>query len=270
MKINWIKRQHMIGLVGALALFTSQTAFATGAVGEHVNHLTDNLDNYSQEVSWLNSKVDDMIARYQEGGVEEAKPDLLVEHWEAVDFHSAIETNYVPVYASIWQGLFGVKDAIEENEPVETVRMQQHLLQQALWQGLGAVKLAAQYQDKGLTEHVATTEESPTNSIEALNVIDNNLNRVVAKYAEKLPKEAVSIVHDTYLNLFEGVEGELIAIDADLVEDLEKDFNVTLPTIIQDGKSVDDVRNVVTSMQTKLDKASSLLKESAEERKDVF
>lgn len=270
MTINWIKRQHLIGMLGAVALLTSQATMATGAIGEHVNHLSDNLDNYSQEVNWLNTKVKEMILRYQEGGVEQAKPDLLVEHWEAVDFHSAIETNYVPVYASIWQGLFGVKTAMEENASIEEVRDQHDLLEQALWQGLGAVKLAAQYQDKGLTEHVATTQENPSNSLEALDAIDNHLNRVVAKYAEKLPKEAVSIVHDTYLNLFEGVEGELIALDANLVEDLEKDFNVVLPQAIQNGNTVDEVRAVVSTMQGKIDTAYSLLEQSAEERKDVF
>lgn len=270
MTSTWSKRQHLIGLLGAIALFAAPVTFANGPVGEHVNHLSDNLDNYTQEVNWLNSKVDEMIIRYQEGGVEAAKPDLLVDYWEEVKFHSAIETNYVPVYAMIWQGLFGVKGAIEENESIDDIRVQQHFLQQSLWQALGAVKLAAEYQDKGLTEHVTTTQQDPTNSLEALHAIQNHLDRVVAKYAEKLPKEAVSIVHDTYLNLFEGVEGELISLDADLVEDLEKDFNVVLPQAIQNKNSVDDVRVVVNTMKDKLDTAYALLEKSSAEAKDVF
>jgi hypothetical protein len=270
MNSTWISRQKLTSMIGAAILFSAQAAFANGPVGEHVNHLSDNLENYTQEVTWLNTKVEEMIDRYQQGGVEEANPELLVEYWEAVKFHSAVETNYVPVYASIWQGLFGVKGALEEQASEEEIRKQQRFLAESLWQGLGAVKLAAQYQDKGLTEHVATTEENPSNSLEALEAIDNRLNRVVAKYAEKLPKEAVSIVHDTYLNLFEGVEGELIALNANLVEDLEKDFNVVLPQAIQNGASVDEVRQVVNTMQGKLDTASALLEKSAEERKDVF
>lgn len=270
MNSKWISRQHLIGMLGAAALFTAQAAFANGPIGEHVNHLSDNLDDYTQEVKWLNTEVEAMIARYQQGGVKEANPDLLVENWEAVKFHSAIETNYVPVYASIWQGLFGVKGALEEQASLEEIRKQQQFLAESLWQALGAVKLAAQYQDKGLTEHVATTAENPSNSLEALDAIDNHLNRVVAKYAEKLPKEAVTIVHDTYLNLFEGVEGELIALDANLVEDLEKDFNVTLPQAIQNGGTVDEVRQVVNTMLGKLDTAYALLEKSAEARKDVF
>jgi hypothetical protein len=72
------------------------------------------------------------------------------------------------------------------------------------------------------------------------------------------------------MNLFEGVEGELIALDANLVEDLEKDFNVILPQAIQNDAGVDAVRQVVTTMQAKLDRAYALLEASAEARKDVF
>ena len=61
---------------------------------------------------------------------------------------------------------------------------------------------------------------------------------MVAKYAERLSDEATSIVHDTYLHLFEGVEGTLIEQDANLVEVLEKDFNVTLPQAISGNKTV--------------------------------
>lgn len=270
MTSNWFKRQPLITLLSAAVLFTTPVTFANGPVGEHVNHLSDNIDTYSEEITWLSTKVEAMINRYQEGGVEAAKPEQLVEYWEEVKFHSAIETNYVPVYASIWQGLFGVKGALEEQAPMEEILKQQRFLEQSLWQALGAVKLAAQYQDKGLTEKVATTQANPSNSLEALDAIKSRLDRVVAKYAEKLPKEAVGIVHDTYLNLFEGVEGELISLDAELVEDLEKDFNVILPQAIQNGQSLDDVRDVVDTMKGKIDTAHALLEQSAQERKDVF
>jgi len=51
---------------------------------------------------------------------------------------------------------------------------------------------------------------------------------------------------------------------------LEKDFNVTLPQAIKNGKSVDDVRNVVSDMQTKLDRAKTLIEKAEKSRKDVF
>lgn len=253
-----------------LAAFGINSATAGGEVGDHVNHLTDNLNKYSEEVVWLVSKTDDIVNRYQKGGAKEANSKSLIDNWEAVNFHAAIESNYIPLYATIWQGLYGVKDGIDKNLPIEQVRAEQQKLETALWQSLGAVKLAAQFQDKGLLKEVALRDGAPTNSIEALDQIKTRLDRVTAKYAEKLVKESVDIVHDTYLNLFEGVEGELIAHDAELVEDLEKDFNVTLPKALQGKASLDDVRKIVSSMGAKLDKAKSLLVKEKANKKKVF
>ncbi len=39
---------------------------------------------------------------------------------------------------------------------------------------------------------------------------------------------------------------------------------------IKNGKSVDDVRNVVSDMQTKLDRAKTLIEKAEKSRKDVF
>jgi hypothetical protein len=51
---------------------------------------------------------------------------------------------------------------------------------------------------------------------------------------------------------------------------LEKDFNVTLPKAISDNKTVDQVRDVITDMQTKLDRAKALIEKAEKTRKDVF
>jgi hypothetical protein len=257
-------------LAAFCSLFLVPQAMAGGEVGDHVNHLSDNIDQYTSEVKWLVEKVDAMVARYEQGGLAATRPDALVEYWEAVDFHAAIETNYVPLYASIWQGLYGVKTAIEKSESLAKVRLEQSGLEIALWQSLGAVKVAGQYQARGLLEKIALREGGPGNAVEALDEVAHRLDRVVAKYAEKLNKEAVTIVHDTYLNLFEGVEGELIAQDADLVADLEKDFNVTLPNAIEANGGVDSVRAVVVAMQEKLARAKSLLESAQRKKKDVF
>ncbi len=243
---------------------------ADGEFGEHVKHLSDNLERYSAEVTWLIEEVDGIVDRYEQGGAKAAGAGVLLDHWEAVDFHSAIETSYLPVYAAIWQGLYGVKDSIDRTAPIASVRNEQAQLKQALWQALGAVKLASQYQDLGLLDRVQLREEAPTHSVASLSEIKIRLNRVVAKYAEQLHGEAVNIVHDTYLNVFEGLEGELIAQDAELVEDLEKDFNVTLPKAIEDQFSIEEVRQVVASMHGKLDLARSLLEQAQQEKTDVF
>ena len=51
---------------------------------------------------------------------------------------------------------------------------------------------------------------------------------------------------------------------------LEKDFNVTLPQAITNSKSVDEVRDVISDMQTKLDRAKVLIEKAEKARKDVF
>lgn len=255
---------------GILGMLVSGQAIANGPVGEHVNHLQDNLGEYEREVQWLIDKVDGIVATYEKKGAKAAKSGAVVDHWEAVKFHSAIETNYVPVYASIWQGLFGVKESIDKQQSIAEVRKQQRALEQALWQALGAVKLAAQYQQRGLLAKVKTTDSEPKTASETLEAIKQRLDRVVAKYAEKLPAEATSIVHDTYLNLFEGLEGDLIEQNAQLVEDLEKYFNVTLPQSLDSKAAVADVRAVVDSMKTELNKAKALLEKAEKNRKEVF
>ncbi len=249
-------------------LFFSSVAHADGAIGEHVNDLKGHLDEYTEEVTWLLDKVGGIVDTYEKSGAKAAKPEAVVDHWEAVDFHSAIETNYIPLYASIWQGLFGVRLAIEEEKPVAQVRAEYEKLESALWQSLGAVKVAADYQARGLLPAVANTEAA--SPVETVDIIKRELHRVVAKYAEKLPDEALEVVQQTYLTRFEGIEGDLIAFDADLVEDLEIDFNVRLPKAIEGGKTVDEVRGVVEAMQGKMDRCKALLEAAEAKRSDVF
>lgn len=270
MKSLLLKSRSVVAVLSATAALAIGPAFAHGPVGGHVNELQAHVDTYAQEVDWLIGKVDGIVTTYENKGREAAKADAVVDHWEAVDFHAAIETTYVPVYAAIWQGLYGVKEAIDKDAPIAEVRQQQEQLEQALWQALGAVKLAAQFQQQGLLAEVQTTDAEPGTPVEIVDEIKQRLDRVVAKYAEKLPKEATTIVHDTYLNRFEGIEGMLIEKDAALVEDLEKDFNVTLPKAIQGDGGVDQVRSVVQSMHHKLNQAKSLLIEAEKNKRDVF
>ncbi|MGL6162190.1 hypothetical protein [Microbulbifer sp.] len=266
-----LHKRRGLGLVVALfALLTSAQVSANGAIGDHVNNLQGHLGQYSEEVDWLVAKFGGVVDTYEKQGQKAVKSDALPEYWEEVDFHAAIETNHVPTYAAIWQGIFGVKQAIDSGAPAAEVREEQKKLNQALWQGLGAVKLAAQFQQKGLLAKVRTTEAEPTTAPETLDDIKHRLDRVVAKFAERLPEAATTIVHDTYLHRFEGIEGALIEQDAALVEDLEKDFNVTLPEALNGNASVDEVRKVVEAMQAKLDKARNLLLEADKKRKKVF
>ena len=171
---------------------------------------------------------------------------------------------------TIWQNIYGIKTGIENGASAKEVRQYQQTLTKTFWQALGAVKLAAHYQDKGVIEKVKTTEKAPTTAPEIVADIEKRLDKVVAKYAEQLKEVATTMVHDTYMERFEGIEGALIEQDASLVEALEKDFNVTLPQAIESGKSVDDVRGIVKAMKRKLSKAQTLLEKAEQNRKDVF
>ncbi|GEA07331.1 hypothetical protein KUL42_20920 [Alteromonas sp. KUL42] len=265
-----LRKMGAMVFASAVTLFTmTGNAFANGDIGDHVNNLHAHIGEYTEEVHWLESKFGSVVDGYAASD-KSVKTDALIEYWEEVDFHSAIETQFVPVYALIWQGIYGVKMAIDNGKPLKEVREEQEKLNHALWQALGAVKLAAQYQKQGLVSKVQTTEKEPTTGPEVIDDIKKRLDRVVAKYAEQLHEVATTLVHDTYLQRFEGVEGDLIAQDAALVEDLEKDFNVTLPQAISKDLGVDAVRKAVEAMQVKLDRARELLVKAEKSRKDVF
>jgi methyl coenzyme M reductase alpha subunit len=254
----------------ALSTFSIQPALANGEIDGQVNELYKHIDKYTEEVSWLVSNYSGLVAEFEEGGKKSVNTEQLIEFWEEVDFHSAIETQYVPIYASIWQGIYGIKVGIEEGKSAAEVNQELATLEQAFYQALGAVRLAGHLQQKGVIEDVATTEVEPTTTVETLEDINTRLDRVVAKYAERLPEVATSLVHDTYLQRFEGVEGPIIALNADIVEDLEKDFNVTLPSAIKDGKSVDEIKAIVVAMQGKINNAKGLLEKAEETRRSVF
>jgi len=54
------------------------------------------------------------------------------------------------------------------------------------------------------------------------------------------------------------------------VEDLEKDFNVALPKLIENGAPVSEVGDYVKAMKEKLNRARNCLKRAKKNKKDVF
>lgn len=255
-------------LAAALAAFVlSGPAQASGEIGDHVKDLKAHLSEYTEEVHWLIGQVDGMVATYEKQGAKAAEPTKLVDHWEAVKFHAAIETNYVPLYANIWQALYGVQEAIQKEKPIAEVRRQQAILEQAFWQSLGAVKLAAKLQAEGPAASGASKAMGPVATVDE---IKHNLSEVVIEFAEKEYAEAKELVYETYQTRFEGIEGALIEQDAELVEELEKDFNVSLPQQLNAEGSMEAVKQIVDAMQQKLDRARALLVEAQENKRDVF
>ena len=248
----------------------SSMAAANGEIGDHVNDLQAHLSQYEEEVNWFIDEVNEIVHTYEMQDSESAVTDVLIDNWESVDFHAAIETNYIQIYASIWQGIYGVKSNIDEASDISLVTQEKINLERSLWQALGAVKLAAKYQQEGVFGGQQTTGSQILSSSETLEEIKASLDRSVAKFAERLPEEATDIVLETYLQLFEGLEGDLITQNADLVEDLEKDFNVTLPQALNSDSTLSEVRSVVESMKGKLDRSKILLGEAENSRREVF
>ena len=87
--------QHPIPTLVLYCLISVNPVYDDGPVGEHVNDLQAHLDEYAREIVWLLNQVEGIIERYETAGIESAKPETILDHWEAVKFHSAIESNYV-------------------------------------------------------------------------------------------------------------------------------------------------------------------------------
>jgi hypothetical protein len=248
----------------ASALVAGQ-ALADGEAGDHVHHLKDHIAEYTKDVHWMIKQVDQVVDAY--ANKTAADPAKLADDWESVKIHPAIESNLVPLYASVWQGLYGVRQAIEQGKPVAEVREQQADLEHTLWQVLGAVKMAAKVQAERQLPPAGTKAAGPVATIDE---IKQNLDTIVVKFTEKEFKEATSLVHETYDSRFEGIEGALIEQDAELVEDLEKDFNVTLPRQLNAEARLESVKQIVSDMKRKLDKAKALLAKAEQDKPDVF
>ena len=270
MSILIIRDKTRKAILLTFGTLVSLFALANGEIGDHVNDLQGHLNQYEDEVIWFLDEVNKLTNTYENKGPEAAMTDILIDNWESVDFHAAIETNYIQIYASIWQGIYGVKASIDEGNEIQIVAQEQYDLERAMWQALGAVKLAAKYQQEGLMGNQPPTDYAALTSSETLEEIKSSLDRSVAKFAERLPGEATDIVLNTYLELFEGLEGDLITQDASLVEDLEKDFNVTLPQALNSNSTLSDIRTVVESMKGKLERSKILLDEIDSTRRSVF
>lgn len=100
--------------------------------------------------------------------------------------------------------------------------------------------------------------------------IISDLEKVRSEAAEGKTEQASQRVYTTYMSLFEGIEGALIEQDADLVEDLEKDFNVILPQLLEQDAPVSAVSSQIDAMKEKLARARKLLKKAEADQGDVF
>lgn len=257
----------------AMLVFSSlpNVGYATGEIGEDVKELQKHLPEYEKSVHTFLTNVDGFVDTYEAKGAEVVDTTDMVQFWEDAFIHAAIEVNYVPIYAKIWQGIYGIIQGVENEKPVAEIRETQAALEQTLWQAMGAVKMAAKVQQtQKATQGAAEESEKRLEPAETVEVIKDKLDRIVAKCAERDLEAATEMVHDTYLNLFEGIEGGLIEHDPKLVTDLEIDFNVTLPQQIEGEAALEKITETTAAMKTRLDRASKILAKAEKNKKDVF
>jgi PGF-CTERM protein len=115
-----------------------------------------------------------------------------------------------------------------------------------------------------LAEYTGLEAEASGASAETIERIETDLHEAVEAYEAGNDAEAKSIIKETYLSNFEGIEGTLIEEDPELVEALEADFNEKLPSLIDEGAPVGEVREQVESMEGKLHEAEEILASQAD------
>lgn len=267
-------RMHKIASASAVAaalaiLPVSGVALAHGEAGGQATEFYEHMDLYADNITNIINNINDIVADYEphEKYVEDI--DALIEQWESVEFHLAVETNAMPLYPPIWAALGAFSTALKDGAPVATVEAKADHVAAALWQGYGGLKLLAARREQG-HGHEQAHASTQASGQAVIGTINNNLDQVLVLYKKGRNDAALDLIYATYMNYFEGIEGELIEQDAELVSALEVDFNASLPRLIKNGAPVDEVADQIDAMQDDLDNARALLKKAEQDETSVF
>jgi hypothetical protein len=265
---NRFPRGSASALLATLALLLLPVLGHTHGGDEGLEAFHEHLDDYAQEVDRLSARFHELVDRRVEGeDLGDAELDGLIDAWEEVDVHLAIERKATPLYPGIWQALIGFRQAAEAGAPVAELRDRADAVRAALLQGLGGVRLAASQVDRAAPSGSAPESMDADASLDA---ILEGLDAAVAAYEADDPARAESLIHRVYMERFEGLEGDLIEQDPELVSDLEAAFNARLPLLIQDGAALDAVQAEVRDMKQSLERSRELLQGRDAGRSEVF
>lgn len=270
-------RNHWQHLTRALAFLLTTTlsvgAHAHGEAGDHVQEFHKHLDDYATEVEALSATLDRLADAYAAGEKGADHLDAFIQQWEKVDFHAAVEVVATPLYPPVWAGISRLRQAIDEGAPAAEVRRHGDVVEAALREGLGALRYAA-YRRRAAPPAAAAAgherHEESAGTAEEIRRIVQALDRALQEYREGRVERANSLVQAAYLHRFEGLEGDLIAQDPELVAGLEEDFNGTLPNLMASGAPADEVASLADVMKSKLREADKLLAESGDDEAQVF
>lgn len=135
-------------IAGLIALFLAAQPFNPASAhgemdAEHLEEFHRHLDDYQEEVEELVGEIRAVADARAQGDDTARAMDELMEHWEEAGVHAAIETKASVTYPDIWQTLAAFRQAVEKERGAETVRAAANDLEAALWQGYGALRLAA-------------------------------------------------------------------------------------------------------------------------------
>lgn len=254
-------------LAGALFLYPV-SALAHGEAGDHVEEFQNHLDDYANDVRDLANTLDALARDYAAGQAGPERVQAFVDQWEEVEYHAAVEKVATPLYPAIWQAISGLRQAVEEEEPAEVVQRRADAVAAALHQGMGGLRLKAATGGMEADPEEAQGESHGPEA--AFQRIDELLDRAVAEYDEGHADDALDLIRSAYFDYFEGLEGDLIAQDAQRVAELEEAFNGVLPQLIENGAPVAEVRDQVQTMKDSLDTAEGLLEGSGGGSGEVF
>jgi len=264
-------------LLALVFLVPAGSALGHGEAAESVEEFHLHLDDYRSEIDAFIAEIDPIVDAYRAGDAVQAGIDGLIGRWERIAVHGAIETHATVIYPTIWQRIIGFQQATLEKQAADAVAAAGDDLAAALWQGLGALRLAAAGVESGTAhagggddDHAAAGAGEALSGPESIDRIVAELEQAVAAYADGDCEAAQALIHDAYMQRFEYLEGDLIARDADLVSRLEKDFNATLPLLIQRGAPAEELRAAFETVKDELARARGLLAESEADRAEVF
>lgn len=249
------------------------SAHSHQAPGEHVNEFEKHIQAYEEEIVALAATVDKIPQAYAASKGVQASVQAFYDHWESVKVHEAIEVVTVPLYPPIWTAYAAIQQAVNEKKPAADVAAKCETLKMRLYEGMGAVRFEAIQLEQGgqrpagQAGHYDDQEMDQQASVKA---IQNALSKSVEEYAEGDVKEAKKLVGDAYLHRFEYLEGDLIVHDPELVSQLEKEFNVDLPVMMNSGKPVAQIAKLVAAMNKTLDRAAELLAKGKQNKPKIF
>ena len=265
---QWTKFVTVVGLF-CLTPVTIQRALAHGEVDEEeLAEFQTHMDDYRGEIDELIADVETIVGGHASGKAGKAEVEALIEHWEEVGVHTVIEAKAMVTYPGVWQAVIVLQQAVEAGQHGDVVAAGERV-KAALWQSFGALRLAAS-QVGSVAAPVAAEDVEPASGPETVDRIIADLEQAVAAYRADNLARAEALIHEAYMSRFEGLEGDLIERDPELVSSLEKDFNATLPLLMQRGASMHEVQAALQSMKTQLEDASEILESVEASRSEVF